>query len=155
VDDIVTTTHRPQVASVGLPFLMVELRDRSALERARANIAGMESLEAEGIWPSVHLYVRAGDAFDIRARMFAPLAGVPEDPATEAPTARSAGAGSLNAPPSGTFSWRILQESRWDARACSSRAKKVLCCAVKRIRRRLRPRQRGRSHLTNPSTQVR
>ena len=34
--EIVTRTHQPVVASVGLPFLMVELRDRAALERARA-----------------------------------------------------------------------------------------------------------------------
>jgi trans-2,3-dihydro-3-hydroxyanthranilate isomerase len=33
--EIVTKTHGPQVASVGLPFIMVELRDRSVLERAR------------------------------------------------------------------------------------------------------------------------
>jgi trans-2,3-dihydro-3-hydroxyanthranilate isomerase len=29
--DIVTKTHRPQVVSVGLPFVLVELRDPSAL----------------------------------------------------------------------------------------------------------------------------
>ena len=36
------------------------------------------------IKPSMHLYVRVNDDFDIRARMFAPLSGVPEDPATGA-----------------------------------------------------------------------
>ena len=34
-NDVVTTTHHPQVATVGLPFLMAELKDRSALARAR------------------------------------------------------------------------------------------------------------------------
>ena len=81
-DDIVTETHPPQVASVGLPFLLVELRDRSALERAVINLRAFDALQAQAIWPSVHLYVRSTDGFDIRARMFAPLAGVPEDPAT-------------------------------------------------------------------------
>src|SRR6516225_565948 len=33
--EIVTKTHGPQVTSVGLPFVMVELRDRSVLERGR------------------------------------------------------------------------------------------------------------------------
>jgi len=38
--DVVTTTHLPQVASVGLPFLMAELKDRAALGRARINATG-------------------------------------------------------------------------------------------------------------------
>ena len=80
--DVVTTTHPPQTASVGLRFLMAELRDRAALERARANTERLEALAAEGMTPDVHLYVRSADEFDIRARMFAPLDGVPEDPAT-------------------------------------------------------------------------
>ena len=33
-DDVVTRTHPPRVASVGLPFLFAELADRGALERA-------------------------------------------------------------------------------------------------------------------------
>jgi len=110
VDDIVTATHQPQVASVGLPFLMVELRDRPALERARANIAGLEAIEAEGVWPAVHLYVRTNDGFDIRARMFAPLAGVPEDPATGSANCALGGLlAHYNGDASGTFSWRIAQ----------------------------------------------
>lgn len=82
VEDVVTETHQPQVASVGLPFLMAELRDRSALERARVNVTGFDAIVGEDIRPSVYLYTRATDGFDIRARMFAPLSGVPEDPAT-------------------------------------------------------------------------
>ena len=80
--DVVTKTHDPQVASVGLGFIMVELKDRSVLERARINMNGFEGLAAQGVMPDVYLYTRASDGFDIRARMFAPLSGVPEDPAT-------------------------------------------------------------------------
>ena len=36
--DVVTSTHAPQVASAGLPFLFAELRDRAALERARSRM---------------------------------------------------------------------------------------------------------------------
>ena len=43
---------------------------------------GFDALAAAGIRPHVHLYVRSNDDFDIRARMFAPTTGVPEDPAT-------------------------------------------------------------------------
>jgi trans-2,3-dihydro-3-hydroxyanthranilate isomerase len=109
-DEIVAQTHPPQVGSVGLPFVLAELRDRSALERARANISGFEALRAEGVWPSVHLYARVSDGFDIRARMFSPLSGVPEDPATG--SANCALAGLLahhSGQPSGSFRWRIAQ----------------------------------------------
>lgn len=80
--DIVVERHQPRMASVGLAFLMVELRDRRALERARVNPAGFETLAAKGLRPHVHIYTRSGDEFDVRARMFAPTTGVPEDPAT-------------------------------------------------------------------------
>lgn len=82
ISDIEVATHLPQVASVGLPFLFVELSNRDALARARADVAGLEKLREEDIVPDVHVYVRSNDDFDIRARMFAPLDGVPEDPAT-------------------------------------------------------------------------
>jgi trans-2,3-dihydro-3-hydroxyanthranilate isomerase len=108
--DIVTRTHQPVVASVGLPFLMVELRDRAALERARARVDRLEALAADGISPDVHLYVRSGDGFDLRARMFAPLDGVPEDPATgSANVALGALLGTLDPAASGIFRWRIAQ----------------------------------------------
>jgi trans-2,3-dihydro-3-hydroxyanthranilate isomerase len=108
--EIVTHAHQPVVASVGLPFLMVELRDRAALERARARVDRLEALAADGITPDVHLYVRSGDGFDLRARMFAPLDGVPEDPATgSANGALGALLGTLDPAPTGTFRWRIAQ----------------------------------------------
>ena len=81
-EDILTTTHEPVVAGVGLPFLIVELASLDALQRARPNINLMEALRDSGITPDIHLYVRSNDDFDIRARMFAPLDGVLEDPAT-------------------------------------------------------------------------
>ncbi len=80
--DIVTDVHAPRVASVGLPFVMVELASLEALQRARAFTPGLEEIQALGIVPDLHLYFRSDDEFDIRARMFAPFDGVPEDPAT-------------------------------------------------------------------------
>jgi trans-2,3-dihydro-3-hydroxyanthranilate isomerase len=81
-DDIATSNHPPQVASVGLPFLIVELSSRDALERAKVDLAMLEKLRDAGIVPDIHLYIKSGDDFDLRARMYAPLDGVPEDPAT-------------------------------------------------------------------------
>ncbi|HEY7001628.1 MAG TPA: PhzF family phenazine biosynthesis protein, partial [Candidatus Udaeobacter sp.] len=74
--DIVTKTHGPQVVSVGLPFIFVELRDRSVLQRARISMNGFEALAAQDVMPDVYFYTRVTDGFDIRARMFAPLSGV-------------------------------------------------------------------------------
>ena len=108
--DVVTKTHVPQVTSVGLPFIMVELKNRSTLERARINMSGFEALAAQDVMPDVYLYTRANDGFDIRARMFAPLSGVPEDPATGSANCALAGLLAHSDPrPNGTFVWRIAQ----------------------------------------------
>ena len=108
--DIVTATHAPQVASVGLPFVITELKDRATLGRARANPAAFESLLAEDVRPSLHFYAHAKDGFDVRARMFAPLSGVPEDPATGSATCALAGLlAHYSAQSDATFTWRIAQ----------------------------------------------
>jgi len=108
--EIVTDTHDPVVASVGLPFLMVELRDRSALEKARINVDGFEQIAAQGVMPDIHLYVRSNDEFDVRTRMFAPHDGVPEDPATGSANCALAGLlGHYHDSASGDFAWRIAQ----------------------------------------------
>jgi trans-2,3-dihydro-3-hydroxyanthranilate isomerase len=109
-DDIVVDTHPPQVASVGLPFVMTEVKDLPAIERARADIGGLEALRAEDIRPSVYVYTKVADRAEIRARMFAPLSGVPEDPATG--SAGCALAGMLahhSGQPGVAFRWRITQ----------------------------------------------
>jgi trans-2,3-dihydro-3-hydroxyanthranilate isomerase len=109
-DDIITKTHLPQVASVGLPFVITELRDRAALERIKVNTTILAELEREGIRPSLFTYIHSHDDFDIRARMFAPLAGTFEDPATG--SANCALVGMLtqhNKTDNGTFSWDIAQ----------------------------------------------
>ena len=110
-DDFVTTSHSPQTASVGLPFVLAELKDRDALERARPSIAGFESLVAQGVDPpDVHLYVRTADGFDLRARMFSPLDGIPEDPATGSANCALAGLLShLDTAAGGSYGWRIAQ----------------------------------------------
>ena len=80
--EIVTTTHAPQMASVGLPFIFVELSSLSALQQAEISLPEFRKLLNRGFDSLIHLYCRNIDGFDIRARMFAPTDGVPEDPAT-------------------------------------------------------------------------
>jgi trans-2,3-dihydro-3-hydroxyanthranilate isomerase len=109
-EDILTDTHQPQVCSVGLPFVITELKDRPALERARISMSGFDALADMDITPSMHLYVRVSDGFDIRARMFAPLSGVPEDPATGSASCALAGLlAHYKEKPNGSFAWRIAQ----------------------------------------------
>jgi len=108
--EIVVDTHLPQVASVGLPFLIAELRDLSALKRAKPDLDGFEKIATQGITPDVHIYTQCNDEFDIRARMFAPFDGIPEDPATG--SANCAVAGLLthyNELTDGNFAWHITQ----------------------------------------------
>jgi trans-2,3-dihydro-3-hydroxyanthranilate isomerase len=81
--DIETANHRPCIASCGVGFVLAELKSRSSLAtaqpRAEAFAKHLPAEQATGIL----LYVRdSHDDIDIHARMFAPLYGVPEDPAT-------------------------------------------------------------------------
>jgi trans-2,3-dihydro-3-hydroxyanthranilate isomerase len=108
--DVTTGVHAPSAFSVGLPFLFAELASREALARARTDPAGVDALAAAGVPADVHLYVRSGDDFDLRTRMFAPKDGVPEDPATgSANVALAAALAHFDARPSGSFRFRIAQ----------------------------------------------
>ena len=81
--EIETATHRPIVASCGVGFVMTELRSRSALAAAQVRPEIFRRHLPMKRAVGIHLYVRAsGDDLDIQSRMFAPLYGVPEDPAT-------------------------------------------------------------------------
>ena len=111
--DVETRAHPPRTASVGLPFVTAQLVDRGALERARSHVGALEALAARGVTTDILFYVRCEkgrDEFDVRARMFAPLDGVPEDPATgSANAALSALLASLDPKPDGELRYRIAQ----------------------------------------------
>src|ERR1700736_165345 len=85
--DVKTDLHTPQIASVGLPFLMVELSSREALLRAKPDAAGFaRTFPCDGS-DAVYFYTRdvpAGERpLDLQARMFHPgSSGLSEDPAT-------------------------------------------------------------------------
>ncbi len=80
--DIQAAHHAPQVLSVGLAFLVVELRSREALALARPDAAAHQRVLPAIGTDSVYAYVRDEDAGHLHARMFAPLDACPEDPAT-------------------------------------------------------------------------
>ncbi len=84
---IVAHAHGPRIVSVGLPFAVAELTDLDALAAARPDTAAFTEAGKQH-WHrddrfSVFVYVRTGDGIEqLRARMFAPLSNIPEDPAT-------------------------------------------------------------------------
>ncbi|WP_076858613.1 PhzF family phenazine biosynthesis protein [Bradyrhizobium mercantei] len=94
-DDVKTDRHVPQVVSVGLPFLVVEIASREALKRARPDAAAFAKALAEIGRDVVYFYTRDVPAseqpLDLQARMFHPGAsGLSEDPATGSATAACA-----------------------------------------------------------------
>jgi trans-2,3-dihydro-3-hydroxyanthranilate isomerase len=83
-DDLAGGDMPPEAVSCGTPFLFVPLRDRRAVARARVR-ADLWDETLRSYWTSL-VMVFALDPerpdSDVRARMFAPSIGVPEDPAT-------------------------------------------------------------------------
>jgi len=81
--DIATEHHAPCIASCGLPLVFAEVKTRTALSAAapRADVFSerLKIDRATGIL--LYVWDKSGD-FDLQVRMFAPLHGVPEDPAT-------------------------------------------------------------------------
>lgn len=85
--DIAAGAHTPLLASVGVWFVIAEIASVAALSRAAPDLGAFRAAAARHHWPagrlSLHLYARQdGDATRLRARMFAPLSGTIEDPAT-------------------------------------------------------------------------
>jgi trans-2,3-dihydro-3-hydroxyanthranilate isomerase len=103
-------THPPRVASVGLPFLIVELVSREALRRVRADMAvHARVLPPIGV-DGAFAYVRSGQDSTLHARMFAPLDAMPEDPATGSATAATiAWLAALDGGADGARDWRVHQ----------------------------------------------
>jgi trans-2,3-dihydro-3-hydroxyanthranilate isomerase len=107
---IVTTHHVPQLCSVGLPFVIVELASTADLQSINANRSAIDELAALTDHPFIHAYVRSQDEFDLRTRMFAPTDGIPEDPATgSANCALAALLASLDKRADAELTYRIAQ----------------------------------------------
>ena len=92
--DILINAHAPQVASVGLPFVVAELASRDALRRCTPNLVAYKGLLPIDGAVSIYAYTRdagrdaTGAGCDVRARMFTPR--MTEDPATGSATAAMA-----------------------------------------------------------------
>ena len=111
VGDIETANHRPCIASCGIPLVFAELKTRSCLAAAqpRSEIFS-EHLRADRVTGVLLYAFEKQRGVDIQARMFAPLYGVPEDPATGSANAALAGLlASLRSETDLTLQLRIAQ----------------------------------------------
>ena len=72
-----------EVVSTGLPFLIIPLTSQRALSQAKINPSILETVAQELDTSLIALFTMDGTGGNrIRARVFAPFHGVPEDPAT-------------------------------------------------------------------------
>jgi trans-2,3-dihydro-3-hydroxyanthranilate isomerase len=92
--DITKDRHPPQIVSVGLPFLVVEVASRNALRRAKPDAAAFAQMFPSEGCDAVYFYTRdvpPAEACDLQARMFHPgSSGLSEDPATGSATVAAA-----------------------------------------------------------------
>ncbi len=98
--------------SCGLPFVFVPVADRTALSQARIDPAAYDRCITPG--PAKEVYVLTMDDWqsgrEVYARMFAPAAGITEDPATGSAAAAAAGfLCAIQKPGDGTAHWTIAQ----------------------------------------------
>ncbi len=110
--DILTDSHFPRIASVGLPFLCVEVRDREALARSQLRADNWAAYRRRAGCDAIHLYTldTGSPATDVRCRMYVSLFGVREDPATGSANCALAGLlASLASPSNKTLTFRIAQ----------------------------------------------
>jgi trans-2,3-dihydro-3-hydroxyanthranilate isomerase len=83
-EDILGTGRDPETISCGTAFLFVPVRDRDAVRRARVKLDLFEETLRGYVTEKVMVFATEAEhpGHDVRARMFAPGIGVPEDPAT-------------------------------------------------------------------------
>jgi trans-2,3-dihydro-3-hydroxyanthranilate isomerase len=112
VADLVDGDMPPQAVSCGTPYLLIPLRDRAAVARARLRPDLWEET-LRGYWTDdVFLFALDGEreGSDVHARMFAPGFGVPEDPATGSASVALGGYLAVRHPRrDGTLRWVVEQ----------------------------------------------
>ncbi len=105
-DDVLATG----AASSGNPFLLAKVKDRAALARSRINLAALDQIDDLFAKEPLVFTEDAANGVDYQARMYAPLSGIPEDPATGSAAAALAGwLGVHDAMQDGTFKRVIAQ----------------------------------------------
>ncbi len=83
-DDLLGERYPAHVVSAGNPFLFVAFRDKATVDRAELDVRALERV-APGFTAS-GVFIFAPTKEGVYARMFAPMSGVREDPATGSAT---------------------------------------------------------------------
>jgi trans-2,3-dihydro-3-hydroxyanthranilate isomerase len=97
-------------ASVGVPFVYLQLADREAVDRAKLDHAAWERGFTGAFATSFFFFAgELAPGGSLYARMFAPDMGIVEDPATGAASATLAGSLAERAGGDGTHTWQIDQ----------------------------------------------
>ncbi len=115
VADIRQAHDFPQAYSCGLPYLMVPLRDPTALAAVEFNVTQWQALLARA-WASCVYCVAPQNkgetvamSAQLCARMFAPGLGITEDPATGSAVSALGGYCGDRLTTTGQFTWQIIQ----------------------------------------------
>jgi trans-2,3-dihydro-3-hydroxyanthranilate isomerase len=112
--DLLGGDYAPRMASCGLPFVLVPVRDRAAVARARVRHDAWERALPPGAWTRELMVFAldgaAGGGADVRARVFVPGLSVPEDPATGSANAALGGYLARRTPRlDGALRWTVEQ----------------------------------------------
>jgi len=113
-DVVVSKHHAPLILFCGVRFLYVELNDLEALAASEAAPGPVTRISAlrglDGVFPYVRFDDASKNGVDVRARMYAPVHGVMEDPATGSANAGLANLlGSLSEEREATLHWSVAQ----------------------------------------------
>lgn len=109
--DVLSGEFFPEAASCGTAFMMVPIRNRAALGRARVKLDVFEDV-MKGFVNKVFLFCNEPElkGSHFRARMYAPSIGVAEDPATGSAAAGFGGyIAKRDKRTDGTLKWRVEQ----------------------------------------------
>jgi trans-2,3-dihydro-3-hydroxyanthranilate isomerase len=111
-DDLLGGDYAPRVGSCGLPFLLVPVRDRAAVARARVRLDVWEDTLRGSTGSEIMVFALDAEApdADVHARVFVPGLSVPEDPATGSACAALGGYLAARTPrDGGTLRWVVEQ----------------------------------------------
>lgn len=123
--------------SAGVPFTFIPLRDRHALARIVFDAQAWRGALSDSAAPHVLAYTldKGGTADTVHVRMFAPLMGIAEDPATGAAAAALAGLlAEQQDATDGEFHFRVRQGDDMGRPSAIQLAVIVRCGAVRRVR---------------------
>jgi trans-2,3-dihydro-3-hydroxyanthranilate isomerase len=111
-DDLAGDSMMPQAVSCGTPFLFVPLKSRAAVARARVRPDVWDDVLRDYLTEKVFFFAMDAErpGSQVRARMYAPGIGVPEDPATGSAAVGLGGYLAVRDPRrAGTLRWVVEQ----------------------------------------------